>query len=69
MHALRYLFGFTCMLLLVPSTAHAQAILAGTVKDTSGGVIPGVTVEAASPALIERSRSVVTDVTGQYPNR
>src|ERR1700730_11360156 len=66
MRALRYLFGLTCVLLLLPSTAHAQAILAGTVKDTSGAVIPGLTVEAASPALIERSRSVVTDLTGQY---
>ena len=38
----------------------------GTVKDTSGAVLPGVTVEAASPALIEKVRSAVTDGTGQY---
>jgi hypothetical protein len=46
-------------------TARGQAI-AGVVKDSSGAVLPGVTVEAASPALIEKSRSVQTDNTGQY---
>ncbi len=50
----------------VASTAFAQASLTGVVKDTSGAVLPGVTVEAASPALIERARSVVTDSSGQY---
>src|SRR5216110_84193 len=50
----------------VPSAAYAQASIAGVVKDTSGAVLPGVTVEAASPALIERTRSAVTDGTGQY---
>jgi Carboxypeptidase regulatory-like domain len=40
--------------------------IAGTVKDTTGAVLPGVTVEAASPVLIERVRSVVTDATGQF---
>ena len=48
------------------STAYAQASIAGMVRDTSGAVLPGVTVEAASPALIEKTRSVVTDGTGQY---
>src|SRR6185369_11113922 len=42
------------------------ASIAGTVKDTSGAVLPGLTVEASSPALIEKTRSVVTDGTGQY---
>ena len=51
---------------LVPSTAFAQAALAGTVKDASGAVLPGVTVEAASPALIEKVRVAVTDGSGQY---
>jgi hypothetical protein len=51
---------------LVPTAAFAQASIAGAVKDTSGAVLPGVTVEAASPALIEKTRSVVTDGTGQY---
>ncbi len=38
----------------------------GVVRDTSGGVLPGVTVEAASPVLIEKVRSAVTDGSGQY---
>src|SRR5712664_3796056 len=53
-------------LLLLPTLAYAQAVITGVVKDASGGVLPGVTVEAASPVLIERVRSVVTDATGQY---
>ena len=56
---------FAC-LLFVPAAAYAQASIAGVVKDTSGAVLPGVTVEAASPSLIEKVRSVVTDGTGQY---
>ena len=51
-------------LLLVPIAAHAQGTLTGVVKDTSGAVLPGVTVEAASPVLIEKTRSVVTDSSG-----
>ena len=53
-------------LLLFPASALAQATLSGTVQDSSGSVIPGVTVEAASPALIEKVRTAVTDDTGQY---
>ena len=57
----------TCVLLL-PSMASAQQAsasgIAGVVRDTSGAVLPGVTVEAASPALIEKVRSVVTDSEG-----
>jgi hypothetical protein len=51
---------------LLPGMASAQATIAGVVRDASGGVLPGVTVEASSPALIEKVRSVVTDGTGQY---
>jgi hypothetical protein len=51
---------------LLPAVAHAQATLAGTVQDASGGVLPGVTVEASSPVLIEKVRSAITDGTGQY---
>src|SRR5215831_2103325 len=40
--------------------------IAGIVKDTSGAVLPGVTVEAASPALIEKVRTVVSDGEGQF---
>jgi hypothetical protein len=54
------------LLSVLPASAYAQATLAGVVKDPSGGVLPGVTVEAASPVLIEKARSAVTDSTGQY---
>ena len=51
-------------------SAEAQAVgaasVAGIVRDTSGAVLPGVTVEASSPALIEKSRAVTTDGQGQY---
>jgi hypothetical protein len=52
--------------LVAPTAAWAQASLAGAVKDTSGGVLPGVGVEAASPALIEKVRTAVTDGSGRY---
>ena len=52
--------------LLFPSAAWSQAVITGVVRDASGAVLPGVTVEASSAALIEKSRSVVTDGTGQY---
>src|SRR5436190_19583247 len=54
------------VLLLLPATAFAQATLTGTVHDASGAVLPGVTVEASSPALIEKIKTAVTDGTGQY---
>jgi hypothetical protein len=50
----------------IPRFAVAQASIAGTVKDSSGAILPGVTVEASSPVLIEKTRAVVTDGTGQY---
>jgi hypothetical protein len=53
-------------LVLSPALAFAQASIVGTVRDASGGVLPGVTVEASSPALIEKTRSVVTNSVGQY---
>lgn len=53
-------------LALAPPGASAQASIAGVVKDASGAIVPGLTVEASSPALIEKTRSVVTDGTGQY---
>ena len=52
--------------MLTPVVAWAQSGIAGVVKDTSGAVLPGVTVEAASPALIEKARTVVTDGLGQF---
>jgi hypothetical protein len=57
---------FAALVILWPTVVHAQASIAGVVKDASGAVLPGVTVEASSPALIEKVRSVVTDDTGQY---
>jgi len=53
-------------LLVVQSTAWAQATIAGLVRDSSGAVLPGVTVEASSPALIEKVRTTVTDGAGRY---
>src|SRR5262249_13798557 len=54
------------VLVLAPAAAYAQASIAGVVKDSSGAVLPGVTVEVASPALIEKTRSSVTDGSGLY---
>ena len=51
---------------LMPAIAFAQASIVGTARDASGAVLPGVTVEASSPALIEKTRSVVTNGVGQY---
>ncbi len=53
-------------LMLLPAAAWAQTGIAGQVKDTTGAVLPGVTVEASSPALIEKVRTVVTDGQGLY---
>src|SRR5262245_38903399 len=57
-------------LLLAPAGTSAQSAttgaIAGVVRDATGAVLPGVTVEAASPALIEKVRTVVTDGEGQY---
>jgi hypothetical protein len=52
--------------LLFPALAQAQATLAGVVRDNTGAVLPGVTVEVTSSALIEKARTTVTDGTGQY---
>ena len=54
------------VLVAAPSVALAQASIAGVVRDNSGAVLPGVTVEAASPALIEKVRTAVTDASGTY---
>ena len=63
--------GFLAVAVLILSSPGASAqgqtgSIAGVVRDTSGAVLPGVTVEASSPALIEKSRSVVTDGQGRY---
>jgi hypothetical protein len=64
-------FGKWCLVLAVgvlcaPGSALAQSVITGVVRDSSGGVLPGITVEAASPVLIERVRTAVTDGQGQY---
>src|SRR5262245_35127312 len=63
--------GFLALAIVVFSATGAYTqgqtgSIAGVVRDTSGAVLPGVTVEASSPALIEKSRSVVTDGQGRY---
>src|SRR5712672_846172 len=52
--------------MLLSGSVYAQATLAGVVKDSSGAVLPGTTVEASSPALIEKARTAISDGTGQY---
>ena len=51
---------------LFPTTARAQSTIAGLVTDGTGAVLPGVTVEAASPAMIEKVRTAITDTQGRY---
>ena len=53
-------------LVFLPAAAYAQASFSGIARDTSGAVLPGVTVEASSPVLIEKSRSATTDGEGRY---
>jgi hypothetical protein len=53
-------------LLVAPHLADAQSSITGVVRDTSGAVLPGVTVEASSDALIEKTRAAVTDGSGLY---
>src|SRR4051812_2435887 len=52
--------------LLAPAAGYAQSAISGLVRDTTGAVLPGVTVEVASPVLIEKLRSAVTDDQGRY---
>jgi hypothetical protein len=67
MRRVAFAVGLICVTLL-PATASAQqrASIVGVVQDASGAVMPGVTVEASSPALIEQVRSAVTDGAGRY---
>src|SRR5262245_3035889 len=54
------------LFVLAPGVVYAQATLAGVARDTSGAVLPGVTVEATSPVLIEKVRTATTDDTGRF---
>ena len=66
MRVLKGLLLVLACLVILPATAFAQASITGVVKDSSGAVLPGVTVEVSSDALIEKVRSAVTDGGGQY---
>src|SRR5262250_1962201 len=66
MGSLRKLVWFAVGVVVLPVSAFAQATLAGVAKDASGAVLPGVTVEASSTALIEKARTAITDGTGQF---
>ena len=58
---------FACALMvMLPSAVRAQGSITGVVKDSSGAVLPGVTVEASSPELIEQVRTAITDGAGRY---
>src|SRR5688500_17652687 len=59
------LYSLACMLVL-PAIASAQSQINGVIRDESGGVLPGVTVEASSPVLIEKVRTAVSDEQGRY---
>ena len=65
MRAVKFLV-IAAALVLLPSLALAQGTLTGTVRDTSGGVLPGVTVQATSPALTGTAREAVSDENGIY---
>jgi Carboxypeptidase regulatory-like domain len=66
MHKMGRVLWVLVFVLAIPAAARAQSSITGVVRDTSGAVLPGVTVEAASDVLIEKVRSVVTDGSGQY---
>ncbi|MCU1382901.1 MAG: hypothetical protein JWL71_1598 [Acidobacteria bacterium] len=63
---LRGAFAALVCVVALPTLAHAQSAIGGTVKDSSGAVLPGVTVEVASDVLIEKTKSVSTDGEGKY---
>ena len=69
-HIRNTLWAVALLLAWLPAAVSAQGLtssaIAGVVRDSSGAVLPGVSVEAASPALIEKVRSAVTDEQGQY---
>src|SRR5437867_2205461 len=58
--------GLAVLWVLLPGAATAQSTIAGQVTDTTGAILPGVSVEASSPALIEKVRTVVTNADGRY---
>src|SRR5262245_25044950 len=63
---LRLCVSVVLLLLFIPAIASAQSAISGLVKDATGAVLPGVTVEVASPVLIEKVRTATTDSQGRY---
>lgn len=63
---LRTSVGLAGLTVLVPAVAVAQSAIVGVVRDSSGGILPGVTVEASSDVLIEKVKSATTDQNGSY---
>src|SRR5262245_39937821 len=66
---MRNCFGLMTLIaiaVLVPTASADAQVITGVVRDASGGVLPGVTCEVSSPALIEKARTLVTDGVGQY---
>src|SRR6266850_1966227 len=59
-------FALMLFFVLLPNVTFAQSSIAGTVRDTTGAVLPGVSIEATSPVLIEKVRTVHTDEGGLY---
>ena len=59
------MLALACMVVF-PDRVSAQSAIAGTVRDSSGALLPGVTVEAASPVLIEKVRTATTNERGQF---
>jgi hypothetical protein len=62
----RVVFVLVCLVVLAATASAQTSAITGTVRDASGGVLPGVTVEVSSPALIEKVRTVITDGDGRY---
>jgi hypothetical protein len=60
------LCGFALAFVLLPCPVSAQSVIAGVATDTTGAILPGVVVEVSSPALIEKTRSAVTNTDGRY---
>src|SRR5437867_6833289 len=59
-------FAVVLLVLFSPSVARAQSAISGVVRDATGAVLPGVTVEASSPVLIEKTREALSDDQGRY---
>jgi hypothetical protein len=64
--SVRRYFAAVFLALLVPAAASAQSAIAGVIRDASGGLLPGVSVEASSPVLIEKTRTVLSDDQGRF---